>query len=853
MPRSLVQIVLEPNRFVGPRQRQNARGPKRDFFAGSDEAFRLHRDRLQETLSRTAESLERSAYGGVAYAKVRLQRSALAKSHRPTGVLFAPDRTPILGAHELGQLLVEVTPEQLTAVASAVGRAEDTTTLVEDKQGKLRPKPSRQRSEVGAIEQFSLWGGGDKRAFTAEEAVRTLADPATGSSYRVELFRGLPTASEAAELPPRYRELFKSFLAGLAAVGEGLDVRLVDGGAAGARTRMVLSARLSTASTAVRFLDAGAEAGRPAPFETRVERHERLLQFLDAHPLVRTVDLSPRLEHSTHPSPQAPSSDDTLSPGDPAATGTDTPHDAGVAGHGEVRPPTRGAGPYPLVAVIDGGISPALGDWVRHRVGVLAEEDRDEDHGTFIAGLLVAGQAINGPDVVPEADGCDLIDVDVFPPEPTFPQYYQTGVDGFLDNLEQIVAELRQQHGVRIFNLSINVTERAEPHRYSVEASRLDRMALAHDVVFVISAGNLTSTQMRSEWSANTTSVLSELARTRHDGLQVPAESIHNVSVTALNPPRHLTCMAHVPAAYARRGPGLEAGVKPDLAHVSGAAHNHPHCGTGLESLRPDGSVACDNGTSYAAPQAAKTLALLDAAIEGHVRRETLMALLIHSAALPAALAVDDYAQVARDLVGFGLPQTAGDILERGDHEITMVFESRLRDGQELTFKFPWPASLVNPATGACRGEVRMTLVSTPPVDVRFGSELVRVNISASLQQEHHGKFQNQVAHADLPPTGDESSEQALIDHALKWSATKRYRRLIPQGIGRSSTWRLHVTYLTRDQEVMPPEGVPFTVVLTISDPEGQAPVFNEVRQSLSGVGVQLADLQTAARITSRT
>ena len=146
-----------------------------------------------------------------------------------------------------------------------------------------------------------------------------------------------------------------------------------------------------------------------------------------------------------------------------------------------------------------------------------------------------------------------------------------------------------------------------------------------------------------------------------------------------------------------------------------------------------------------------------------------------------------------------------------------------------------------------------MTLVSTPPVDVRFGSELVRVNISASLQQEHRGRFQNQVAHADLPPAGDDSSEQALIDHALKWSATKRYRRLIPQGIGKSSTWRLHVTYLTRDHEVMPQEGVPFTVVLTISDPNGLAPVFNEVRQSLSGVGVQLADLQTAARITSRT
>ena len=50
----------------------------------------------------------------------------------------------------------------------------------------------------------------------------------------------------------------------------------------------------------------------------------------------------------------------------------------------------------------------------------------------------------------------------------------------------------------------------------------------------------------------------------------------------------------------------------------------------------------------------------------------------------------------------------------------------------------------------------------------------------------------------------------------------------------------------------MPIEGVPFTVILTISDPEGVRPVFTDLRQTLTALGVQIADIRTAARITPR-
>jgi hypothetical protein len=50
----------------------------------------------------------------------------------------------------------------------------------------------------------------------------------------------------------------------------------------------------------------------------------------------------------------------------------------------------------------------------------------------------------------------------------------------------------------------------------------------------------------------------------------------------------------------------------------------------------------------------------------------------------------------------------------------------------------------------------------------------------------------------------------------------------------------------------MPDEGVPFTVLVTIGDPDGEQPVFQEMRQWLQVHGVKLEQIQTAARVTQR-
>ena len=74
----------------------------------------------------------------------------------------------------------------------------------------------------------------------------------------------------------------------------------------------------------------------------------------------------------------------------------------------------------------------------------------------------------------------------------------------------------------------------------------------------------------------------------------------------------------------------------------------------------------------------------------------------------------------------------------------------------------------------------------------------------------------------------------------------------MPRGVGESSNWRLSIKYLTRAAEEMPTDGVPFTAILTISDLEGTRPVFNDLRQTLTAKGVEIADIRTATRITPR-
>jgi len=832
---SPIQVVLNADQFVTDWSRPPG-GNHTDFFAGHDADFIAHRQSMVRQLHTTREQLLRPGEPRMGFLKVSMRTEALAKSHRPVKALFRADRARMVGVAGPGELILAVTPEGLDAVARTAASAEDATRYKTippkdpAKPPREKPNPTRSRAEVGAIRQLALWDATDRRQFSVEQSLAWLQDIRTGGFYLVELFDAPPSPGQWDRLEFVQRGLFESFRAHIQGLGPGVWVERI----AMSHPQQALFAvwLLQSDAPPQIYFEPRRSADRFGPHalvDLTPARHNALLSELEQHPLVKRIHLPPIVTPQT------------------AAAQAPMP---------KMWPPLKrdSARTYPRVAVVDGGIAPCLDDWVVDRWPYVADADHSLDHATFIGGLLVAGQSVNAAGVTTEADGCDLVDVKLLPREddPTaFSRYYGTrGAIGFFQELGDAVATLRERSQVRVFNLSANFQTMADPMRYNPLTAQLDAIADAHDVLFVLSAGNAEGPASRSEWPADPTEAMAILASATQDRVRSPAESIRGISVAALNPPHLDHVIPHAPAAYSCRGPGLMAGLKPDVAHVGGAATANKG-DTGLWSLHPEGRLYSAAGTSYAAPLVAKTLATLAHGIEGDVSRETLTALLLHHAVLPAALQNPAFGQAARHLVGFGLPPSSDEILLGTDHQITMVFAARLMRRRRLEFPFVWPPCLTT-KEGKCLGFAQMTLVATPPIDPRAESELVRVDIQAHLNQLGKSGAHASCGWLATQPGKAHQREARLIANEMKWSPVKVYQWRSLEGQGTSTNWRLAVDHLSRDDDSMPIEGVPFTVLLTLGDTHGQAPVFQEMRQLLQANGVKLEQIQTAARVSPR-
>jgi hypothetical protein len=827
MANSPVQIILNSNDFITSLD-NNPGGAEKDFYAGNDGEFVKHKIKLQHQLMAIRDLQQADNFGQISYAKVSLHQSALAKSHRPTGQIFRKDIAPVIGGGDLGEIYVELSPSSIDRLLGKVGEAE-TQTRYKERDGKTVASPSKLRSEVGAINEILPYTKSDKRKFSVNEAIEWLAREETNGIYLVDLFHCIPQQKDWDLLKTYKLRLIQSFVDGI----KELPLKVTFFNTTNGLGDIALyGVRLEEGKgESIIHLHKNIAFGKgmvQRPLNINQKAHAELLNFLDNHPLVKEVILPPIITSSS-----------TAPPGMKVAQNFNIPKLANNYS-------------LPKIGIIDGGVSDIFGDWVEESWGYLSPQDRDEDHGTFISGLLLFGNTLNGDEICHEVDGCKIIDMDLLPKKSSFDNYYQSPLQ-FFDELEAAVQDLKARTGVRIFNFSLNFEEHASTSGYSIPARRLDKIAEENDVIFIISAGNTARIDIRKEWPIDDFQALKILASSRNDTIKHPAESCRNLSVSAVNPPNMTGVVPYALSNYSCRGPGLRVGLKPDLAHVGGSGTKCHTTGTyGLLSLDTNGNIIDGSGTSYAAPNVAKTIACIDHAIEGTVSRETLIALSIHNSILPACLSDKKLRNIAKDLIGFGIPKGSLEILEGDPNSITLVFANRITPGNKLSFGFAWPASLVK--DGKCLGYAKLTIISTPQFDYRYGAEFVRVNIEASLrQQQKDGKYKGQLKAVYTPDRADISKyEKDQIEHGFKWSPVKVYEKSFPKGIGPSTEWKLEIEYLTRDGVTVPLSGVPFTAILTISDPKKQAPVFNDMRQMLQSIGATAVDIQTAARVTSR-
>jgi hypothetical protein len=807
MPNNPVQAVLNTNKFI-VRPEPTAGGSTKDFFAGRDEEFAAHKGQLLGELGQIRQQIERVPELGIEYAHVQLQSDAWAKSWRPIERVFPVKQVPLIGGGSLGELLVELTVENIPLVQKAIERAENRVKYGLNKKDEQIPKPTRNRSEVGSIERIRAHQPQDRRAFSAEEAVQWLANPRTGGMYVVESFVDLLELEDADPRRQRARAALRRFLGRLSEIQLPLE-------------RLEPSPRLS----GHRLLFLRLRGVTAAPSEGLIAQHQRLLEFLDHEPAVRRILLPPVIEasHATQGAPQAAV---------------------------ELTAPSAGVR-HPVVGIIDTGVArlPALEAWCAGRTDFVGNEaGQDRSHGTFIAGLASAGAELNSHALYSEQP-CKFYDLALYATEDSaFQAFYPRG---FLDFLEQLEVELAaaKAAGARVFNMSLGLERQVRDDSYGFFASLIDSIADAQDILLVLPSGNLERRLWRGEWSDDPNEVLRMLAEYRHAGsdrILQPTESVRAVVAGAVNPPTCATAPLR-PATYTRRGPSAALGTKPDVAHIGGRGEpQHELASVDLNGNRVEGC-----GTSYAAPLVAKILAVLDTQIEGDVTRETLIALLAHHAAPPKELRIKALERVARDFIGFGIPLGSSQMLETGDHLITLLFAARLAADRELVFPFSWPATLVN-SKGQCRGRVRLTLVYRPPIDPRFDAEFVRINLDAHLRQEKLDKETGEVTwEGQLRSETDKRYERELIEHGQKWWPVKRYERVM-KGVGTSSQWRLVVEGLARSGMAFPAAGVSFSLLLTIEDPRGNPDVFREMRQGLLTAGARIADVRTANRVGAR-
>ncbi|HEN3559185.1 TPA: S8 family peptidase [Yersinia enterocolitica] len=796
-----IQIVLNTSDYIDSPVPE-ANGNNKDFYPNKDEAFKTHKMDILGSVIELQELLA-SKENHTTFAHVILKPAAWAKSHRPIRSVFKSKKVPYIGGGDIGEMIVEINDENINDIISSIEKAEEfTRETLNPKTNKIEFKPSRSRSEVGAISEIRVHDESDKRDFSIESAFKWMQNPETGKVYFIELFSLHKEQQGILSKIDILHEDFESLLNLLPVESK----RFSRTGKNNGSVFYVISLSYEDNKS--------------------IELHKTIIEVLEKQDVVKKIYLPPIITVS-----QDTSIEQVLK------VPVEFPIDMDID--------------YPVVGIVDTGVSPLknLESWREGGTDFIASTTQDRSHGTFIAGLISAGNTLNptitGLNEIP----CKFYDLDLYPTNKT--EFSANYPKGFIDFLRQLDAEVveAKANGVRVFNMSLSLITPVDNDSYSFYASMIDDICDSNDVIFVLPAGNLSQHLIREDWPALHTDALSMLAKYRYQGkdrILQPCESIRAISVGALDTSNDEKFVK--PARYTRRGPGPSLGVKPDVCHIGGTFGED----TGLYSLSPSGNLVSGCGTSYAAPLVAKTLAILDKQIEGYVPRETLYGLLVHHAKTPERLDKKELKEISRDFVGFGLPPVANDIVLYDDSSITLVFNGNFTHPyNELAFDFIWPKSLTD-EEGKCRGDVALTLVYSPYCDNRFGNEFIRLNLDVCLRQAIENKETGEIIFRGVPKDSLKSShEEELIKNGLKWWPTKKFNWRF-KGRGTSSSWRVVVESLLRSDVNFPSSGIPFSVLLTITDPKKGGYVFNEVRTALISSGVKISDIRTSNIVRAR-
>ena len=494
---------------------------------------------------------------------------------------------------------------------------------------------------------------------------------------------------------------------------------------------------------------------------------------------------------------------------------------------------------YPVVGIVDTGVNPndpLLSPWVVARENFVATPYHDYNHGSFVAGLVINGRRLNHDDSRFPGTHCKVVDVVAIPG-----QNQSIGEDDLLSILEEVVPKYPS---VKIWNLSLGMEgEPCADEYFSDFAAALDRIQEENGIRFVIAAGNYRDQPYRG-WPPE------DLGE--NDRIRPPSDSVRAITVGAIAhvDRQNTRVRAEEPAPFTRRGPGACFLPKPEVSHYGGNCDAQgKYQQTGILSVNGNHHLSEDVGTSFATPLVSSLFASIHDSLTDDTSAVLSKALLVHSAMLSSeSLKAEDLRYR-----GFGIPADIHTIMTCSPHSATLIFEpDSIRPGLSLVKEhFPIPDCL-RTDDGKVKCEFLITLAYDPHLDINFGAEYCRRNIEVSLgTYEPSGPKAEHASKVPCEPRDiSKQYEKYLIEHGFKWSPVKVYRNNIPRGIA-GKHWRLVIKAENR-KEHTDRSPTPLAVVVTIRDPSGQLPVYDEVVTRMSQSGWITQDLRVSDRIRTR-
>jgi hypothetical protein len=494
---------------------------------------------------------------------------------------------------------------------------------------------------------------------------------------------------------------------------------------------------------------------------------------------------------------------------------------------------------FGIVGIIDSGTNPnnvRLQSYVVNRYDWVPRSQQDNDHGSFVAGLVANSRALNHGDTIFPSVRSKIID---------FVALDDSGEIAEYDLITVIDKALHEYPNVRVWNLSLGQDIICKDGRFSLLACKLDSIAKKRNVLFVIAAGNFEE-PLRA-WPP-----LYDIGD--RDRICPPADSIRGLTVGSL---AHLetpnTCAKKGdPSPFSRRGPAPHFYIKPEVSHIGGNCDlKADFLQTGVISVEGNGNVAENIGTSYATPIISTLAANVFRELEpdDSLSPTLVKAMLVHSAFVRSGKPGVTEVRYR----GFGSPGDLNDVLNCMESSATIIFYAELEE--HVLFEkrdFPMPLCLQVPKKGL-RAEVFMTLAYDPPTDARYGIEYCRSNVTASLGTVHKNKktgekfYRPQLRPAPRGIT--KGYEERLVKEGYKWSPLKLYYRKFNSGLSsRKTKWRLHLELLNRTGFVgREPQKV--VLLVTIRDPLGRAYVYQSLLREMQRLAWGPKDLLIKSRL----